>query len=701
MHLPKKLFLAGNPNSGKTSVFNTLTGLYQKVGNFTGVTVDKKTGVTTLPNGNTLEVMDLPGTYSLHPTSAEEKIVLQTLLHPDVLADKPNILYIADAANLERHLLLLTQLICLQFPVILGITMTDLQAKDSQQINYELLSKSLNIPVFVVNGRTGEGLNDIKQYLATQNPSVAPVFMKEVAGVPDGLLVAVKKILGVDNNYVAALHLEHVEVLPFLTSAQVDDLKAIGRKYGFESLHAQIADTMQRFEKIMPVIRQTVFAPEKERSNLTSGFDRWLTHPVGGLFFFVLVLFGIFQAIFSVAAYPMEWIEWVFSQTSVQLQKYLPDSMLTSLLTDGILSGLSGIVIFVPQIAILFLLIGILEETGYMSRAVYLSDSLMSRFGMNGRSLVSLFSGMACAVPAVMAARTISNPKERLLTILVTPLVSCSARIPVFTILIALLIPVEASVGILNAQGLMMMALYLTGIFAALLVAYVLKRFVKSSEPSFLALELPPYKMPHWKNLFINAVQKVKIFVVEAGKIILIISLLLWVSANFGPGNKMEDAENQVITKYQQAAGDNSDLDAQIAEARLENSYIGHVGKWIEPVIEPIGFDWKIGIALLTSFAAREVFVGTMATIYSVGGNDETTLRQKMSAEINPKTNLPMFNTATTLSLLVFYIFAMQCMSTLAVVKRETNSWKWALVQLVYMTVLAYTASWAVFRIFQ
>lgn len=697
----KKLYLVGNPNSGKTSVFNSLTGLYQKVGNFAGVTVDKKTGHTALPNGKTMEVVDLPGTYSLHPTSTEEFIVLQTLLHPDTLADKPNLLYIADSANLERHLLFLTQLICLQYPVILGITMTDLSDQDVPTIDYEQLSKTLQIPVFVINGRTGEGLNDVKQYLTQQNPPLAPLFMTHVAGIESRMLNTVMEQSGRSNYYETALVIEHFEHLPFLSEKETTLVKQLSNQFGFQSLHAQIADTMQRFDRIMPIIQKTVKPEQKETKHFTHKIDQWLTNPIGGLFFFMIVLFGIFQAIFSFASYPMDWIEQFFSETSRLVELYLPDSMLTSLLTDGLLAGLSGIVIFVPQIAILFLLIGILEETGYMARAVYLSDSLMRRFGMNGRSLVSLFSGMACAVPAIMAARTISNPKERLLTIMVTPLISCSARIPVFTILIALLIPAHYSIGFFNAQGLMMLALYLTGILAALGIAAILKKVIHTNDLSFLAMELPPYRMPHWKNLFINAAQKVKVFVTEAGKIILIISLLLWVLANFGPGDKMQHAENEVIRQYETSAADNTELDVKIAEARLQNSYIGHLGKWIEPVIQPIGFDWKIGIALLTSFAAREVFVGTMATIYSVGGNDDTTLRQKMSREINPKTNLPVFNTATTLSLLVFYIFAMQCMSTLAVVKRETNSWKWTFVQLAYMTVLAYGASWIVFRIFQ
>ncbi|OWY23397.1 ferrous iron transport protein B [Sphingobacteriales bacterium UPWRP_1] len=694
------LYLAGNPNSGKTSVFNHLTGLHQKVGNFSGVTVEKKSGTTQMPNGVTWNVVDLPGAYSLHPTSAEEYIVLQTLLHPAALSDKHTILYIADATNLERHLLFCTQLICLGYPLVIGLTMTDMEAAKQLRLNTAKLSELLGVPVFSINGRTGQGLETVKQALCTAPVMPAPAFLPNVAGINAQLIQKVCTTFKITNQYGAALLLQHVERLPFLAPEEQKQLLELVKVHQFKSLHTQVADTMQRFDKIVPLIAQITTPANAQPHNLSQKLDQWITNPVFGLVFFCFLLFAIFQAIFSFATYPMDWIEQFFAATQSFIHANLPNGFFTSLLADGLVAGLGGIVMFVPQIAILFLLIGILEETGYMARAVYLSDNLMRRFGLNGRSLISLFSGMACAVPAVMATRTITNSKERLLTIMVTPLISCSARIPVYTILIALLIPANRHVGMFNAQGLMMMALYITGVVAALAVAAVMKRFINSHELSFLALELPPYRLPHWKNLLLGAWQKVKVFIAEAGKIILIISFLLWGLSNFGPGSKMQEAENRVKAQFTQPT-DTALLEAKIAEARLENSWVGHLGKIIEPAISPIGFDWKIGIALLTSFAAREVFVGTMATIYSVGGSDEHGLRSQMRAEVNPNTGKPVFSTAGTLSLLVFYIFAMQCMSTLAVVKRETNSWKWALIQLAYMTILAYGCSFLVFRLFQ
>lgn len=694
------LLLAGNPNSGKTSVFNSLTGLQQKVGNFAGVTVDVKSGTTTLPNGQIWTVTDLPGAYSLHPTSTEEYLVLQTLLNPQYLKQKHPILYIADATNLERHLLFLTQLMCLGYPLMLGITMTDMSEAAGIKINLPKLSEKLNMPVFILNGRTGHGLDKVKHYLAHQQPAPATPFLPQITNIDTHTLQTIKQRFNTQNDYAAELLLQHYEQLPFFTPDDRQFLSRLAHAARFNSLHAQVADTMQRFDQITPLLAKTVntYTARGNNLSLTARLDQWLTHPIGGLLIFFLLLFGLFQAIFSFATYPMDWIEGSFAMLSDWVKTVLPDGLLASLLTDGLLAGLSGIVIFVPQIAILFFLIGILEESGYMARAVYLSDNLMRRFGMNGRSLVSLFSGMACAVPAIMATRTITNQKERLLTIMVTPLISCSARIPVYTILVALLIPQHLTWGFFNAQGLMMLTLYLAGILAAFGVAALLKQLIGTRELSFLALELPPYRLPYWKNLLIGTWQKVWVFITEAGKIILLISLLLWGLANFGPAGKMEAAEKQVTAAIANPA-DTLALQTLIAEARLENSYIGHLGKVIEPVIAPIGFDWKIGIALLTSFAAREVFVGTMATIYSVGGNDESNLRQKMRAQMNPKTNQPVFNAATILSLLVFYIFAMQCMSTLAIVKRETNSWKWTLLQLVYMTVMAYTASWLVYSV--
>jgi ferrous iron transport protein B len=409
----------------------------------------------------------------------------------------------------------------------------------------------------------------------------------------------------------------------------------------------------------------------------------------------------VFQAIFSFSKIPMEFIESTFDQLKGLVQLNLPDTWWASLLTDGILSGMSGILIFVPQIAILFLLLSILEELGYMARAVYMFDHVMQRFGLNGRSIVALISGGACAIPAIMATRTIENQKERLITILVTPFISCSARLPVYSVLVGFVVPPIVVGGIFSAQALVFMALYLIGIFTALGSAYLLKKIIKLNDYSTLMIELPEYRKPSIKNMLLNLREKVASFVFGAGKMIMIISVILWVLANFAPGDLKETTSAQA-TQYAQ----NQQLDEQetadlIAAKQIEVSYAGQLGKFIEPAIRPLGFDWKIGIALITSFAAREVFVGTMSTIYSIGSadGDNTTIREKMAKEINPNTGKPMFTVPVALSLLLFYVFALQCMSTIAIVKRETQSWKYALFQFLFMGGLAYLSSFLVYQL--
>lgn len=687
----RKIFLLGNPNVGKSSIFNHFTGLHQKISNFPGVTVDKKRGYISLSNGEKIELIDLPGAYSLHATSTEEYIVLQELLKANQPANKNTILYVIDATNIERHLLLLSQLISLEYPVIVCITMHDTLL--SKEFNIEPLSAALGLPIFLVNGRTGEGLNAIKAYLSKNEKGVVTQsFLNGYTATDKKILHTVQEKLQVENSYAAELTLLHFPRLSFLTEAHKLFLQNLSKEQNIKSLPLQISDTLKRFDKISPLSDAVIGKTATTGSN--SRIDSYLTHPFWGIIIFLGLLFFIFESIFSVAAYPMDAIETLFNQAAISLNLILPDHILSSLLIDGLLAGLGGIVVFVPQIAILFLLIGLLEESGYMARAVYLSDSLMKRFGLNGRSLVSLFSGMACAIPAVMSARTITNQRERLLTILVTPLMSCSARIPVYVILIAILIPSEQKLGIFNIQGLMMFGLYTMGIVAALGISALIKPFIPSQEISYLVLELPSYKVPYWRNVLIGVWNKVKSFLVDAGKIILIISVVIWVLGNFGPTNAMQAAEDKARILY----ANDENIENKIAEVRLENSYLGHLGKSIEPAIRPLGFDWKIGIALLSSFAAREVFVGTMATIYSVGAEDTDKLRTKMQNATYMDTGKKVFTPATTLSLLFFYVFAMQCMSTLAVVKRETNSWKWAIFQLLYMSILAYTVSFLTYQ---
>lgn len=692
-----KLALVGNPNAGKSSVFNRLTGLHQKTGNYAGVTVDKKTGVFELSDGRTVEVLDLPGTYSIHPTTLDEQIVLQTLTNPDPTTRPDAIFYVADVTNLERHFLLLSQIIDLDYPIFVGLTMPDVLKEKNRTIDITAISRALHTPVAMINGRTGSGLDILKQWLIAGDLKNTPAWLDAHVFHRDAIEEA-EQIIDNKNPFIALLSLQHAAILPWISAGQRADLQKIATATAFQKLNMQVEETMSRFDTIVPLVQKV----ENRTNEITkkTDIDRVLTHPFWGLVIFIGLLYGIFQATFVLASYPMDMIEAFFGSISTTIGHILPEAWWSKLITEGLLPGLSGILVFVPQIAILFFLISLLEEVGYMARAVFLSDSVMRRFGLSGRSMVSLFSGMACAVPAIMATRTISNWKERLTTILVTPFISCSARIPVYTVLIAFVVPADKKFGIFGAQGLLMLGLYWLGAITALLAAWVLKKILRTREVSFLTMELPPYKMPHWKNIALTVYDKVKTFVMEAGKIILIISLLLWVLASYGPSQRMDNAESSIRTFHsiQQNPIDSTKLTQDIAAARLENSYMGIMGKTIEPVIKPLGFDWKIGIALIASFAAREVFVGTMATIYSVGESDDnSTLHERLASEINPDTEQPRFTMAVAASLLVFYAFAMQCISTLAIVRRETKTYKWAALQFVVMTAIAYLSSWAVY----
>ena len=449
--------------------------------------------------------------------------------------------------------------------------------------------------------------------------------------------------------------------------------------------------------------QHVIEADPLEKALFTEKLDKILLHRRWGYIILLSVLFLLFQSVFWVARYPMDAIEWCFSHFSGFLAGLLPVAWWSNLLINGVVAGMSGIMVFIPQIMILFGLITLLEDTGYMARISFLTDKLMRKVGLNGKSVMPMISGFACAVPAIMSARNIENRKERLLTILITPLMSCSARLPVYTILIGLVIPSKLYFGFLSLQGLVMMGLYFLGTVMALVVSWVMKWFINIKEKSFFILELPVYRAPRWKNALNTMIQKAKIFVFDAGKIIMIISLLLWGLSNYGPGKARDtiDARYDLLIKEQPSHS--SDLNKHRGAELLENSYAGILGKAIEPVIRPLGYDWKIGIALVTSFAAREVFVGTMATLYSVGDSKEennSTLREKMDTALRPD-GTKVYTLATGLSLLIFYMLAMQCMSTLAVVKRETRTWKWPVIQLLYMTGLAYCMSWLVFTLFK
>ena len=691
--------LIGNPNVGKSSVFNRLTGLRQKVGNFPGVTVDKKTGSIELPLSGTVEVVDLPGLYSLYPTSEDEKVVIDSLLQQDTSKLPKAIVFVADANDLERNLLLCTQLMDTGIPLVLVLNMLDTAEKAGLSIQTDRLSNQLNIAVVAVNGRTGEGVEALKKAIDQQlhNPFITAI-QYPFSDAERKTAEQVGNLLGEQHLYTALLIAHHFRRLRFLTPDQKEAIMEIVTMHGFNAPSVQLDEMMTRFKKIAPIVQQSVSRKPVQNGSKSTRFDQLATHPVWGLVLFTGLMILVFQSIFAWSEWPMTQIETAFGWMAGFISEHLPDVWISRLLSEGVIAGMSGVLVFIPQIAVLFFLISLLEESGYMARVVYLLDNLMRRFGLNGRSVVALISGGACAVPAIMSTRTIGNWKERLLTILVTPLISCSARIPVFTILIALTIPSIKIGGWLNVQGLVFLGLYITGTVAALLSAWVFSKLIKTEEPGFLIMELPRYQMPQWKNVFLTVYEKVKTFVLEAGKIILLVSIILWFMASYGPPGAMEKAEKEAKAAY--SLSDEIPYEQLEASYKLEASFAGKLGKIMEPVIEPLGYDWKIGIALITSFAAREVFVGTMATIYAVGdSNDELLLRERMKNAKHPDSGKPVFTLAAAVSLMIFYLFAMQCMSTLAVVRRETKSWKWPAIQFAYMTLLAYVGSFLAYTI--
>ena len=698
-----KIALLGNPNSGKSSLFNQLTGLNQKIGNFPGVTVEKRSGTCLLPNGTLTEIIDLPGIYSIYPRSLDEQIVAEILLDHHTVNTPDKIVVIADATNLKRGLLLLTQIIDIGLPTILALNMMDLVAKAGISYDIKKLSKKLGVPVVPINARKGIGMEELKKQLSQP----LPLPEKSVFTVWDEALAPVKEIrtkIGIDNDYEAYQFLEQPKSLKFLSKENQLVVDQVRSSYNFFPGKFQGAETIQRYSAIQDLLNEvTLKTADLSWKNYSSRLDRVLTHKIWGYLIFFAVLFLIFQSIFAWATVPMDFIDAQFANLSIYLHSVLPPGPLTSLLADGIVPGMGGIIIFVPQIAILFAFISILEESGYMARVVFLMDKVMRKFGLNGKSVVPLMSGVACAIPAIMATRTIDNWKERTITILVTPLMSCSARLPVFTILIALIVPDQKALGFFNLQGLALMGLYLLGFVAALGSALIMKLLIRVKERSYLIMELPTYRLPKWSNVGYTIVEKTKTFVLEAGKIIMAISIILWVLASYGPGDKIQNARENVVNESENLRLSEQGLENRIAAYKLEHSYAGIIGKAMEPVIKPLGYDWKIGIALITSFAAREVFVGTMATIYSIGsvGNDKdnSTIKTRLRQEINPETGGPRFTPAVGFSLLIFYTFAMQCMSTIAVVYRETKGWKWPVIQLAYMSALAYFSALAVYQV--
>ncbi|RYY39784.1 MAG: ferrous iron transport protein B [Chitinophagaceae bacterium] len=696
--------LVGNPNSGKSSLFNCLTGLNQKVGNFPGVTMEKKSGTLVLSEGFPATIIDLPGTYSLYPKRLDEWVSYRVLIGQDADVQPDVFVVVVDASNLKRNLLFCTQIIDLRKPVVLALTMVDLARRKGIEINLPEMERELGVPVIAVNPRKGKGIPQLKKAMqlsashAYKVPARDFIDHRELAGAA---ISDVQALLPDISDYSAIHYLINHEQFNLPVAVQ-DSIERIEEKHQFNHTRTQASEILQRYTRIKHVMQASVSEPDpKQQTLFTDRLDNLLLHRKWGYLILLAVLFLLFQSVFLLAQYPMDWIDSGFAATSGWLARVLPEGWFSDLLINGVVAGLGGIVVFVPQIMILFGLITLLEDTGYMARISFLTDRLMRSVGLNGKSVMPLISGFACAVPAIMSARAIENRKERLLTILVTPLISCSARLPVYVILIGLVIPNTYYLGFVSLQGLVMMGLYLLGLVMALFVSWVAKQFIRINEKSFFILELPIYRAPRWQNVGTTMVQKARVFVMEAGRVIMVISLLLWALSSFGPSKRMEAVEANRVREVQEQRFSPDEIHTRYKAGKLEASYAGILGKAIEPAIKPLGYDWRIGISLITSFAAREVFVGTMATLYSVGEDDEGVRLSQKLRDAKKEDGTPLFTLATGLSLMIFYVFAMQCMSTLAVVRRETKSWKWPAIQFTYMTAIAYFMSLLAYQLFK
>jgi ferrous iron transport protein B len=686
--------LLGNPNTGKTSVFNRLTGLSQKVGNYPGITVEKKEGVCKLNRTTKAHIIDLPGTYSLNASSMDESVVIELLLNKNS-KDFPDVaVVVTDVENLKRNLLLFTQVKDLGIPTLLVINMSDQMKRKGISIDIPLLEEKLDTKIALISTRENKGLALLKELLVNYRQlSTDPTIALE--SIDQAYFDNLKKTF--PNQQVYKLWLVITQDVNFakIDRNRVSDATNFKTQSEPHLKRMQQKETVKRYQFINNILKEALVIDRESATDLRSRLDRILIHKFWGYVIFFVILMTIFQSIFDWSSIPQDFIDSTFASLSERVKSTLPEGVFTSLLAEGIIPGLGGIIIFIPQIAFLFFFISILEETGYMSRVVFLMDRGLRRFGLNGKSVIPLISGTACAIPAVMATRNIENWKERLITILVTPFTTCSARLPVYAILIALVIPEGSFIG-LNYQGLMLMFLYLVGFGMALLSAWILSKTLNIQSKSYFVVEMPNYKLPLLKNVGITVWEKTRSFVAEAVKIILAISILLWVMASYGPGKNFEEAEQIVTANHTEIEGEA--LSNKVNAYRLEHSYIGILGKSIEPVITPLGYDWKIGIALISSFAAREVFVGTLATIYSVESDAEETIKNRMASEVRSD-GKPLFNLASGISLMLFYAFAMQCMSTLAIVKKETNSWKWPMIQLFGMSILAYVIAFSTYQI--
>lgn len=659
-----KVALVGNPNAGKSSLFNALTGLKQKTGNYTGVTVDRYEGSTTFTSRGqqvTFNIVDLPGVYSLFPKSQDEDIACRTLLDPSEGIDV--VVIVADTTNLKRNMLLVSQVLDLRMKTVVALSMTDEAQAQGIELDVAGFAETLGVPVIQVDSRHLTGMKELKQ--ALMDASITSTFFYDIKDE------SIQKFPDYREFIRATLHVPQVQ--------------------------AENRDKLYRHQRINYLLKKHLILPaELSRKRISASIDQLATHRFWGYLLLLSVIFLVFQFIFLISEVPMNFIEKVFLNFGESIQKMMPAGPVNELIVNGIIPGVSGVLMFIPQIAFLFLFIGFLEDSGYMARASFIMDKLLRPFGLNGRSVIPLISGTACAVPSIMATRSISNLRERLITIFILPIISCSARLPVYTLLLSVMYPATKTFGVFNARGVALFILYMLGFVVSLLTALLLKRIVKTKEQAFFVMELPVYRWPQPRSIGIMVLNKVKVFVKEAGVIILTISIILWFLSTHGMG-KQYDALNQQEQMLRTQSVPDSLIQSVVAQ-KLEYSYIGQLGHVIEPVIKPLGFDWKIGIALLTSFAAREVFVGTMSTIYRSGDSENTEgIRQIILAERDEQGGL-RYTSAVCWSLLLFYAFALQCMSTVAVVKRETKSWKWVILQFVFMAGLAYFSAFTAFQ---
>lgn len=705
----RTIALAGNPNAGKTTVFNALTGMRQKVGNYPGVTVEKKEGICKLPNGQEVKILDIPGTYSLSPKSPDEEIARDVLLGITSGIELPDaVVVVVDSSNLERNLYLATQILELGFPTIIALNMGDVAKAAGKRVDAEQLSKDLGTPVVPMIALRGKGLPELRGLLQELDELPSPPKLKLSSPLKEAHTDLTEQLttMGAANEPAAqgiALRL----LCSNLRESQIEHRFGDAILKSYQSLREELpiakagaAEAAARYQMLGDIVRRTTHSDDKVLSrNFTDKADAILTHKFWGMICFALITLLVFQAIFSWANVPMDFIQNVIAAFGSFVQTHMADGPLRDLIVNGIIAGVGAVVVFVPQILILFFFIGILEDSGYMARAAFIMDRLMAKVGLHGRAFIPLMSSFACAIPGIMATRTIASRRDRMTTILIAPLMSCSARIPVYTLMIATFIPASKIAGFISLRAAVMFSMYTLGVLIAMAAAFVFRRTLfKGSQPA-LMLELPPYKIPSWRNVLITMWDRASQFLTRAGTVILAISIILWAMLTYPKSKPSPLASLKNSSAVTQTAPLTAEQQDEIAGLEIQNSIGGRVGHLVEPFIKPLGFNWKIGIGLIGAMAAREVFVSTIGTVYSVGASDETStpLRDALKNDKWPN-GKPVWTTLVAVSLLVYFVIAMQCISTLAIVRRETNSWKWPIFMQVYMTTLAWIASFIVFQ---